>query len=106
MNNKLNHEHVGMGGDPEFVNLALKFVYGADSKVISDNCVAVVQTHLGTSGLRVFGELLKTQGNHSHIYVPSPTWGNHIPIFQNAGLEVRKYRYYDPSSSKLDFDNL
>jgi len=35
-----------------------------------------------------------------------PTWGNHIPIFTNAGLEVRKYRYYDSTTSSLDFENL
>lgn len=106
MNKKLDHEYLGMVGDPDFVNLALKFVYGEDSKAISENRVAGVQTLSGTGGLRVFGELLKSKGNHSHIYVPSPTWGNHIPIFQNAGLEVRQYRYYDPSSSELDFVNL
>ena len=33
------------------------------------------------------------------------TWGNHIPIFQNAGLEVKKYRYYDAGISGLEFDN-
>jgi len=81
-------------------------VYGEDSKAISENRVAGVQTLSGTGGLRVFGELLKSKGGHNHIYVPSPTWGNHIPIFKNSGLEVREYRYYDPSSSKLDFDNL
>ena len=32
--------------------------------------------------------------------------GNHIPIFQNAGLEVRKYSYYDAANSDLDFDNM
>jgi len=106
MNQKMNHEYLGMVGDPEFVNLALKFVYGEDSKAISENRVAGVQTLSGTGGLRVFGELLKSKGGHNHIYVPSPTWGNHIPIFKNSGLEVREYRYYDPSSSKLDFDNL
>ncbi len=29
-----------------------------------------------------------------------------IPIFTNAGLEVRKYRYYDNESCSLDFSNL
>ena len=48
------------------------------------------------------GELLRKHG-HTHIYLPNPTWGNHIPIFGNAGLEVRKYRYYDAEHSSLDF---
>ena len=64
-----------------------------------------VQTLSGTGGLRVFGELLYAHG-HKHIYVPNPTWGNHIPIMQNSGLEVRKYSYYNVETSDLDFDRM
>ena len=64
-----------------------------------------VQALSGTGGLRVFGEMIRRHGQ-KHIYVPNPTWGNHIPIFQNSGLEVRKYRYYDASNSSLDFDGM
>lgn len=101
----LNHEYLGIVGDTEFVKLALEFVYGKDSEVLKEGRVAGVQTLSGTGGLRVFGELLK-KGGHREIFVPNPTWGNHIPIFQNAGLEVRKYRYYDAAISGLEFDNM
>jgi aspartate aminotransferase len=102
----LNHEYLGIVGDMQFVNHALKFVYGDESTVLSENRVAAVQTLSGTGGLRVFGELLATKGGHKHIYVPDPTWGNHIPIFTNSGLEVRKYRYYDADNSSLQFENM
>jgi aspartate aminotransferase len=92
-------------GDPTFVDLALKFAYGDDSVPLAEKRVGGVQTLSGTGGLRVMGELLRTFG-HQHIYVPNPTWGNHIPIFQNSGLEVRKYRYYDAEHSDLDYDNM
>lgn len=51
------------------------------------------------------GELLAKHG-HKTIHVPNPTWGNHIPIFTNAGLEVHKYRYYDAEHSNLNFDGM
>lgn len=51
------------------------------------------------------GELLRKHG-HTHIYIPTPSWGNHNAIFTNAGLEVRKYRYFDSEKSDLDFDGL
>jgi len=101
---QLNHEYLGIIGDPEFVKLSLKFVYGEECVPLAENRVAGVQTLSGTGGLRVFGEFLK-KGGHKHIYVPNPTWGNHIPIFQHAGLEVRKYRYYSEGSN-LEFDNM
>lgn len=83
----------------------MKFGYGADSKAIQENRIKGVQALSGTGGLRVFGELIYKHG-HKAIYVPNPTWGNHIPIFQNSGLEVRKYRYYDANKSDLDFNGM
>lgn len=64
-----------------------------------------VQALSGTGGLAVFGKLLQRHG-HTHIYVPDPTWGNHNAIFKLAGLEVRKYRYYDATESGLDFTGM
>lgn len=29
--------------------------------------------------------------------------GNHIPIYKDAGLEVRRYRYFDSKTNGLDF---
>lgn len=101
----LDHEYSGIGGDPVFVNLALKFAFGDDSVPLLENRIGGVQTLSGTGGLRVFGEMLRKHG-HKHIYVPNPTWGNHIPIMQNSGLEVRKYSYYDVATSDLAFDQM
>mmetsp|Transcript_17840 Transcript_17840/g.37572 ORF Transcript_17840/g.37572 Transcript_17840/m.37572 type:complete len:480 (-) Transcript_17840:217-1656(-) len=102
---ELDHEYSGIAGCPNFVNLALRFVYGEDCTPLKEKRIAGVQTLSGTGGLRVFGEVL-AQFGHKHIYVPNPTWGNHIPIFTNAGLEVKKYRYYDNATCSLDFDGL
>mmetsp|Transcript_11675 Transcript_11675/g.25569 ORF Transcript_11675/g.25569 Transcript_11675/m.25569 type:complete len:457 (-) Transcript_11675:1559-2929(-) len=101
----LDHEYSGIAGCPQFVGLALKFAYGEDCVPLHENRIAGVQTLSGTGGLRVFGEMLRQFG-HKHIYVPNPTWGNHIPIFTNAGLEVRKYSYYENKTCSLDFSNL
>eukprot|EP00565_Helicotheca_tamesis_P001363 CAMPEP_0185730078 /NCGR_PEP_ID=MMETSP1171-20130828/8411_1 /TAXON_ID=374046 /ORGANISM="Helicotheca tamensis, Strain CCMP826" /LENGTH=434 /DNA_ID=CAMNT_0028399061 /DNA_START=56 /DNA_END=1360 /DNA_ORIENTATION=+ len=103
MGQDLDHEYSGIAGDPEFVKLALGFAYGEDSKPLTEGRVAGVQALSGTGGLRVFGETLARHG-HKRIYLPNPTWGNHIPIFKNAGLEVHKYRYYDTENSDLDYD--
>jgi len=40
------------------------------------------------------------------VYVPDPTWGNHIKIFGNAGHQVKKYRYYHPSTRGLDYTGM
>nr|AIT70215.1 aspartate aminotransferase [Desmarestia viridis] len=103
----MNHEYAGIAGVPEFTKLSLAFAYGKDSSALKENRVAAVQTLSGTGACRVAGELFaRFRGEGSAIYVPNPTWGNHIPIFKNAGLEVKKYRYYDPNTVGLDFEGL
>lgn len=105
LSESLNHEYLGIAGDPDFVNLALEFVYGKESPKLKEGCVAAAQTLSGTGGLRVFGELL-VKGGYKSIYLPNKTWGNHIPIFKNSGLDVKKYSYYDSAILGLDFSNL
>lgn len=41
---------------------------------------------------------------NKEVYVPDPTWGNHIPIFNHSGLPIKKYRYYDPKTVGFDFN--
>lgn len=36
--------------------------------------------------------------------MPSPTWGNHIPLFKRQGFNVKQYRYYDPKTCGLDIN--
>lgn len=102
---QLDMEYSGIAGDPAFVKCSLKFGYGADSKALQENRIKGVQALSGTGGLRVFGELIRKHG-HKFLYVSNPTWGNHLPIFQNSGLEVRRYRYYDAAKSSLDFTGM
>lgn len=45
-------------------------------------------------------EFLK--GNKT-VYMPNPTWGNHIPLFKRCNFQVKQYRYYDPKTCGLDF---
>lgn len=38
------------------------------------------------------------------IYIPSPTWANHNKIFPLAGIQIRNYRYYKPSTRGLEYE--
>jgi aspartate aminotransferase len=78
---------------------------GEDSAALNEGRIQGVQALSGTGGLRVFGEMMKKQGTNT-LYLPNPSWGNHNAIFTNAGLEVKKYRYYDAENSDLDFEGM
>jgi len=104
-----NKEYSPIAGDATYVSLALKFAYGVDMNLEN---VAGVQTLSGTGACRIGGEFLsrfvsKPKGKDKvPIYIPSPTWGNHIKIFDEAGMDVRRYRYYDTTTNRLDYDGL
>ncbi|KAL2643081.1 hypothetical protein R1flu_010668 [Riccia fluitans] len=99
-----NKEYLGITGIPEFNKLSAQLILGSDCPAIAEKRVSTVQCLSGTGSLRVGGEFLaRHYGGQKIIYVPVPTWGNHLKIFPLAGLETRTYRYYDPKTKGLDY---
>jgi aspartate/tyrosine/aromatic aminotransferase len=70
-----------------------KVILGADSPLIKEKKVAVVQSLSGTGALRICAEFLSIYNPGTVVYVSDPTWTNHHNIFKKAGLEVKTYRY-------------
>lgn len=104
MAKNLDKEYAGITGVPAFTKLAASLAYGADSSAIKDNRVAITQSISGTGALRFGGQFLARWFPNKTIYLPSPSWGNHTPIFKDSGLEVKSYRYYDPKTISLDIE--
>uniref|UniRef100_A0A7S3KZ81 aspartate transaminase n=1 Tax=Amphora coffeiformis TaxID=265554 RepID=A0A7S3KZ81_9STRA len=92
-------EYLPIEGDAEFVRLAMQFAYGPEMPM---DHLAAVQTLSGTGACRLGGEFLAQFWPNHPIYLPDPTWGNHINIFQNCGLDVRRYRYFSRATNGLD----
>jgi aspartate aminotransferase len=103
----MNHEYAGIQGVDDFLKVSFEFMYGASSAALAAGRVGGVQVISGTGGLRVAGNFFaRFYGAGFPIYLPSPTWANHIPIFKDAGLDVRSYTYYDPETRGLNFAGL
>uniref|UniRef100_A0A1E1XB04 Aspartate aminotransferase n=1 Tax=Amblyomma aureolatum TaxID=187763 RepID=A0A1E1XB04_9ACAR len=104
MSRSLDKEYLPIGGMSEFCNAAAQLAFGEQSEVVNGKRNATVQGISGTGSLTVgaffLGQFFK--GNRE-IYMPTPTWGNHIPLFKRAGLTVKQYRYYDPKTCGFDF---
>ncbi|KNC69492.1 hypothetical protein SARC_17997, partial [Sphaeroforma arctica JP610] len=67
-------------------NASARLAFGPGSPIIAEQRYATTQTISGTGALRLC----------------DPTWGNHVPTFTDAGLELSTYRYYDPETRGLD----
>ncbi|KAH7107026.1 pyridoxal phosphate-dependent transferase [Auriculariales sp. MPI-PUGE-AT-0066] len=100
-------EYLPITGNAAFTKLAAKLAYGADSAPLTEGRVAVTQSISGTGALRIGGTFIGRHYPHSKtVYVPNPTWGNHLPLFRDSGLEIAKYRYFDKETVGLDWAGL
>lgn len=104
MTSNLDHEYAPIGGSADFCKLTAELAFGSDAPAISANALATIQTISGTGALRIGGAFLHHfWAGNKEIYVPTPTWGNHTPLFNFSGLKVNKYKYYHPETCGLDF---
>ncbi|XP_055709232.1 aspartate aminotransferase, mitochondrial-like [Phlebotomus papatasi] len=101
---RMDKEYAPISGYPEFTKHAIALALGDDNPVLSAGRNATVQSISGTGALRVAAAFLNSFFPGSReIYLPVPSWGNHVPIFKHAGLQINSYRYYDPKSCGLNF---
>ncbi|OQV14865.1 Aspartate aminotransferase, mitochondrial [Hypsibius exemplaris] len=72
---------------PFILPSAAVLAFGKDSPVIRNGLNVTTQAISGTGALRLGAAFLEKffKGN-KEVYMPTPTWGNHIPIFKHAGL--------------------
>lgn len=96
--------YLGPEGDARFVGLLEPILFGPS--LAGSPRLTGVQTPGGTGALRLGAELLARAGPEARVWMGSPTWPNHAPIFSEAGLRVTDHVYFDPATSDLDFDGM
>ncbi|XP_072374736.1 aspartate aminotransferase, mitochondrial-like [Scyliorhinus torazame] len=101
---KMDKEYLPIGGLADFNKACAELALGDNNDVIKSGRYITVQTISGTGSLRIGANFLQRfYKNSREVYLPKPSWGNHTPIFRDAGLEVKGYRYYDPKTCGFDF---
>ena len=81
-----------------------EMLFGGGHEVLQSKRAITAQTPGGTGGLRVAGDFLKDHVGVNTVWMSDPTWANHGPIFQSAGMETKVYPYYNHATNSLDFD--
>ncbi|KAK1673889.1 pyridoxal phosphate-dependent transferase [Colletotrichum godetiae] len=103
----LGHDYELTIGDADFLRLAAEVMFGEHSDALQTGRVSSVQTISGT-GANSLGALFisKVMEPKPKVYIGVPTWGNHLPIFQDVGLETVTYLYLDGSKHAVNFTAL
>jgi len=98
--------YVGMAGSKRYCDLLAQTTLGAYHTVLTNNRFAVAQTPGGSGALRVLAEFINVAKPGATVWAGNPTWANHSPIMQSAGLEIKQYPYYDKDTKAVDFDGM
>ncbi|MCH7815307.1 MAG: aminotransferase class I/II-fold pyridoxal phosphate-dependent enzyme, partial [Proteobacteria bacterium] len=65
-----------------------------------------IQSPGGCGGLRLAAEFVKKASPDATIWVSDPTWANHMPLLESAGLKIAQYPYYDYATHSVRFDEM
>ncbi|HZG07941.1 MAG TPA: amino acid aminotransferase [Allosphingosinicella sp.] len=93
--------YLGSAGDTRFVELIKPIVLGDQGA--QDERIVGVQTPGGCGALRLGAELVVSANRQARIFVGQPTWPNHGPLIECAGVERVAHPYYDRDSRTLQF---
>lgn len=92
--------YVAPEGDRDYVALTAELAFGAAGAEMVG-----VQSVGGTGALRVGMDLLRRAGTR-RVLLPVPSWPNHPPVIEAAGLERVEARFFDVAAQRVAFDGI
>ena len=95
--------YLGSAGDKRFTELLRPILLGRHA---GDERIVGLQTPGGCGALRLAFELVAIANPEARVLVGNPTWPNHPPVIQAAGLEIVGYNYYDKAAGEILFDEM
>jgi aromatic-amino-acid transaminase len=96
--------YLGSQGDSRFTELIRPIVFGEHGA--ADGRIVGLQTPGGCGALRLGADLISKASRRARIHVGQPTWPNHGPLIECAGVEMAPHPYYDPPSRTIRFDEM
>lgn len=90
-------------GDPAFIEKSAELLFGKELAAELGDRSATVMTPGGCGALRMGAELLVSSKPDAVVWVSNPTWANHYPLLESAGLTLNDYAYYNPVTRCVDF---
>jgi aromatic-amino-acid transaminase len=96
--------YLGSRGDIRFTELVKPIVFGeaaaADARIVG------VQTPGGCGALRLGADLVSKANPRARIFVGQPTWPNHGPLIECAGVRMEAHPYYDRDATRIRFGEM
>ncbi len=101
--NEKTKTYLGIAGNKGFGTAVLDL---ALADAVDRKRVRIAQAPGGTGSLWVLMQLVNRARPGATIWVSDPTWPNHMPIAENAGLTVKTYPYFDTETRGVKFADM
>lgn len=94
--------YLGPEGNVDYLDRLRRLLFKTDE---SQDLVSI-QTPGATGAIRLGADLTRASSPGSRVWIGEPSWPIHVPLCRAAGLEVVTYRYFDPASQTVAFDEM
>ena len=91
--------YVGLAGCEEFNQSMVELLLSGTSAM---ERVAAIQTPGASGALRMLGDLIKVAQPNTCVWLSNPSYVNHRPVMEEAGLKVKQYTYFSPQTKQVD----
>ena len=95
--------YTGLAGDPAFADAMIGLILG---ETVARDRIAAIATPGGTGAIRQALELIRLATPSARVWVSNPTWGNHVTILNYLKIPNCPYRYFEPATGTVDFDDM
>ncbi|TCS41628.1 aromatic amino acid transaminase [Reinekea marinisedimentorum] len=89
----------GLVGDVEYTELMQHFLLGGTKAA---DRAATLHTPGASGALRAVADLIAATQPDATVWISNPSYVNHQPIMERAGLKVRSYPYLNPETKLVD----
>jgi len=93
----------GVVGNKEFSAAIVDLALG---DAVDRSRVRCVNGAGGTGALMILANVLGRARPKGRIFISDPSWPNHWPLCEMAGLTPVYYPYFDPKTRRVDFDGM
>jgi len=91
--------YTGLAGEADYREALARLILG---DATPRDRIASVATPGGTGALHQGLSLIRRAAPQATVWLPQPSWPNHLLILQHLGLPVARFRYYDPATGGVD----
>jgi aspartate aminotransferase len=94
----MDNEYLPVEGLITYLEASKKLAFGEDYYKAKGKQIAACHCLSGTGSVRLGFQFISRFLPGVQIYIPDPTWPNHLNIARDSGLPFKLYKYFNPKT--------